>query len=84
VTIKGQITFALLARYPGSRNPTRRTLGEYPATRLEEAREKAGEWRKLIKRGIDPAIAEERERQAELRKRATTFAAVAEDFIRDI
>jgi integrase len=83
VTDKGKMTFALLARYPGSANPTRRALGEYPAMSLEEAREKAHEWRKLIKRGVDPAIAEERERQAHLRNQATTFAAVAEDFIKD-
>jgi integrase len=82
VTDKGKVTFNLLARYPGSTNPTRRALGEYPAMRLEDAREKAQEWRKLIKRGIDPAIAEERARQAHLRNQAMTFAAVAEDFIR--
>ena len=33
--------------------------------------------------GIDPQIAEERQRQAELRQRQNTFAAVAEDFIAD-
>ena len=50
---------------------------------LEQAREKARQWRNLSGRGIDPAIQAERDRQAALRKQQMTFAAVAEDFIRD-
>ena len=30
----GQKTFILIARYPGSTNPTRRALGEYPSLSL--------------------------------------------------
>ena len=41
VTDKGTKTFALVARYPGSSNPTRRALGEYGPLGLAEAREKA-------------------------------------------
>ena len=68
-------------RYPGSSHlSTRRTLGEYPALTLEAAREKAADWRKLIKLGTDPAIAELRRREAEQLKQATTVAAVADDF----
>jgi integrase len=67
-------TFILIARFPGSNNPTRRTLGEYDVTSLEEAREKAREWRKLIKKKIDPSAEEQR-------KRENSFRAVAEQFI---
>jgi hypothetical protein len=81
ITDKGTRSFILKTRYPGNDNPTRRTLGEYPAMTLEDAREKAAEWRKLIKRGIDPSEQEGRQRAAEQRRRANTFAAVAEDFI---
>jgi integrase len=81
VTPAGLRTFILIARYPGSENPTRRAIGEYPAISLQKARERAREWRQLLRRGIDPKAEEERERRAELRKMATTFAAVAEDFI---
>src|SRR5262249_61905218 len=42
VSERGVRPFILIARYPGSRNPTRRALGEYPAMSLEKAREKAG------------------------------------------
>lgn len=79
----GRRTFVLTTRYPGSGNPVPRALGTYPELSLEQAREKARAWRGLISRGLDPTEQEERQRQAALRKRHTTFAAVAEDFIRD-
>jgi Arm domain-containing DNA-binding protein len=41
VTDSGQRTFILIARYPGSKNPTRRAIGEYPELGLEAARRKA-------------------------------------------
>jgi integrase len=83
VTDGGARTWILKTRYPGSPHPTRRALGDYPAMSLERAREKAGRWRILIKQGIDPGVAEERERQASVRRQATTFAVVAEDWFRD-
>ena len=61
-------TWILKTRYPGSPHPTRRALGDYPAMSLERAREKAGRWRTLIKQGIDPAVAEKRERQESIRQ----------------
>ena len=79
----GHISFTLYTRYPASSAPTRRALGRYPVLSLEQARSKAAQWRELIAKGIDPAIEEERARLAEQRKRANTFDAVAEDFIRD-
>ena len=77
----GQKSFILIARYPGSSNPTRRALGEYPSLSLSEARERANDWRVLIRKGIDPKAEEARLKREELRKHATTFASVADDFI---
>ena len=79
----GHRSFVLLGRFPGKPHPTRRALGGYGELTLEEARDKAREWRKLISRGIDPQVQEERERQSLLRQQCITFSAVAEDFIRD-
>ena len=79
----GHRSFVLLGRFPGKPHPTRRALGGYGELTLEEARDKAREWRKLISRGIDPQVQEERERQSLLRQQCITFWAVAEDFIRD-
>src|ERR1700730_10894912 len=79
----GERSFVLVGRFPGSQNPTRRSLGMYGELTLSEARDKARKWRELLKRGIDPRDQEERDRRQEQRKRANTFAAVAEDFITD-
>jgi integrase len=79
-------TFILRTRFPGSKNPTRARLGSYDETdrlSLEAARDKAREWLAAIRKGRDPRIEEERQRQAEIQKANTTFAAIAEAFISD-
>ena len=53
----------------------------YGALTLEQARGKARNWLEDIRRGVDPRDTEERQRQAEQRKRANSFARVVEDFI---
>jgi len=82
VTESGQRTFILIARYPGSRNPTRREVGKYGELTLDAARTKAREWLDLLRKGIDPRIEEERKRQAQLRAQENSFATVADEFIR--
>jgi Arm DNA-binding domain len=44
VSETGRKTFVLLTRFPGSRNPTRRSLGIYGALTLEQARIRARDW----------------------------------------
>src|SRR5262249_33392206 len=80
----GRRTFILLTRFPGSKHPTRRAIGEYGELTLEQARTKARKWLELLRRGVDPRDDEERQRLAEQRKRENSFAAVAEDYIRHI
>lgn len=84
VTDKGKKTFVLVARYPGSVNPTRRSIGEYPAVSLQAAREEAKNWLLLLKRGLDPKDEIERVKLENLRKRANSFSAVVEDYLKDI
>jgi integrase len=81
VTENGVKTFILITRFPGHKHPTRRSLGEYPAVSLAQARETARAWKTLVKAGRDPAVEEERARQQVLREQAATFGAVAERFI---
>jgi integrase len=81
VRVTGVVTFILFTRFPGSSNPTRRAIGQYPAISLETARQRAREWRDLIRRGIDPKDYEAELKRAELRKSATTFGAVAEAYL---
>ena len=59
-------SFILVRRFPGSKNPVRRTLGGYGPLTLEQAREKARQWLELIGKGIDPAVEIERQRKAEI------------------
>jgi integrase len=80
----GRIGFVLYARFPKSPSPSRRALGQYGALSLEQAREKAAEWRSMIDKGIDPADAEEEARLARLREQDNTFASVAEKFIEHV
>jgi integrase len=82
VSDKGRKTFILVARYPGSSNPTRRALGEYGALTLEKARERARDWIEMLRRGVDPREDKERQQLAEQRNREYSFRAVAEEFIR--
>jgi integrase len=77
-------TFALVARFNGAKHPTRRALGEYGALSLEKARAKADRWNELLRQGKDPKTEEEKDRQAELRKQAETFDAIAAEFIKRV
>jgi integrase len=63
----------LLTRYPGSPNPTARSLGTVGAITLETARVKAREWIELIGKGLDPEV------QATT-KRQETFKAISGDY----
>jgi integrase len=85
VTDSGVKSFVLIARFPGSDNPTRRTLGRYipKANALDSARDKARQWLTLLQQGIDPADEEDRQRAEQQRQRLNSFAAMCEDFIRD-
>jgi hypothetical protein len=81
VSETGRKTFVLMARYRKGGNPTRRAIGEYGAVTLERARAKARDWLELVRQGKDPKDEEESRRLSEERRRANSFAAVAEEFI---
>jgi integrase len=82
VTATGSRSFVLVSRYPGSKHPTRRAIGEYGAVTLDQARAEARKWLALLQQGKDPKVEQERARQAELRKQAHTFTNVAEEYIK--
>ena len=76
ITETGHKSFILAARFPGSRNQTRRFLGDADGPRalsLAEARKRARKWLAKIGEGIDPkdelrrhANARDAEKQAAL------------------
>jgi integrase len=82
VSETGRKTFILVARFPGSGNPTRRAIGLYGALSLEQGRNRARDWLELIRKGKDPKVEEERQRTEEERTRNNSFARVVEDYIR--
>jgi integrase len=73
----GQVSFVLLARFGPKANPTRRTLGSFPELTLSDARQKAIEWKVLIRRGIDPAE-EAKHRKAEAERRRLSQRTIGE------
>lgn len=82
VTDRGHKSFALKARFPSHpRHMTRRALGRCAVLSLEEARDKARAWLRLIDKGIDPRTEIERERAHHRRRAANSLEAVAKDFI---
>src|SRR5262245_16591818 len=62
VTDSGAKSYVLVVRYPGSQNPTARSLGTVGMLSLEAARIKAREWIALIAQGIDPEVQAETKR----------------------
>src|SRR5262245_26406330 len=83
VSPRGRVTFILYTRYPGSDSPSRRAIATYDGGNLAKVRKTAREWLELIAQGKDPADAIERQKIAAERRKANSFRAVAEDFIKE-
>jgi len=82
VSETGRKTLILIARYPGSKNPTRRKLGLYGVLTASGGRDMARDWLELIRKGKDPQVEEERQRIEAERNRANSFPAAVEQYIR--
>eukprot|EP01037_Dinobryon_pediforme_P012166 gene12166-12254_t len=76
-------SFVLVARFPGSANPTPRRIGEYPAMTLAAARQIARAWREDIRKGIDPKVRQAAEKRENTRRQNDTFSANFEKFDSD-
>jgi Arm DNA-binding domain len=66
-------------RFAGKRNSV--SLGAYPTVTLAEARKKAEELRRLLTAGKDPSAQRKAQKQAQAVAHATTFAAVADEWL---
>jgi integrase len=80
VNDKGRKSYTLTARFPGSKNPTRRTIARVGAIDLAEARNIAREWLSSILAGIDPNETKISATSDELEKRIS-FNDVAIQFL---
>jgi integrase len=74
---KGKLSFYAVRRRRGAKQVSWILLGHYPVVSLAEARAKAREALAALMEGHHPVAQAE---EAERRRRATSFAAVAEDF----
>jgi integrase len=81
VTDKGQRTYILAGRFPGSSAYTRRELARVGSISLADARTKARRWIELIGQGKDPAAEEGRIARENQRHQENTFAQAAADYI---
>lgn len=75
----GTRTFHVMTRCNGRQ--TRVVVGPYPATKLKDAREEAGEIIRQARKGVDPREQRRQARREAERARRDNFAAVVEDFI---
>ena len=73
VTDKGKKSYILTARFPGSENPTRRTIADVGAVELSKAREVARAWLAQIAAGLDPQAERERVRQEATKRPLVDF-----------
>jgi integrase len=77
-------TYILLARFPGSDNPTRRGIAQVGAITLKDARATAYQWKELLRQGIDPVAEKIEKAEAAAVKRkydSETFSTAAEEYI---
>ncbi|MGA1803418.1 tyrosine-type recombinase/integrase [Rhizobium sp. HT1-10] len=78
---KKKKVFVFVVRFPGSKSPTRKTIGDFPAMSLDAARQVAAEWTSQIVRGIDPKAEAARLTREHTLSRRSTFRSVMEDYI---
>ena len=83
VTDRGKKSFVMDLRWPGSKTPAKRTIGDADVMSLADARAIARGWLELVAKGVDPKAAKRQQEAEEARERAITFGAVAEDYCRE-
>ena len=90
VTDAGIKAFSISDAFPAVLHPTRRLIGNYPATTLTKARETARNWDTLLVEGKDPTIEQKRIVEDQKRKArdealasANVFEARARQYLRE-
>ncbi|MGO7661647.1 tyrosine-type recombinase/integrase [Rhizobium ruizarguesonis] len=76
--------FVFATRFGGAKNTTRHILGEFPTMSIEDARDIAEKWNRLLRNGIDPLEEETRLAREKDLIRRRTFRSVMEDFLADL
>jgi integrase len=79
----GKITFQVIARMPGHKNPTRAKVGSYPRMLLAAARDAGRAALNDIANDIHPKQKKARQRAREVQEKANSFEAICERFIQN-
>lgn len=78
VKINGTKTWHLKYRFSGFEKKL--SMGTYPETTLQEARDKRAEAKKLLEKGIDPSLFKKQERQLAALRAQDTFGQIAREW----
>jgi integrase len=81
VSTAGGKSWRLKYRYGGKERLL--TLGRYPSVTLASARQRAEDARKLLEKGMDPAVAARQEKQARIEASLATFRRIADGWLAD-
>jgi integrase len=79
VGVSGTRTFHVMTRCNGRQ--VRHVIGPYPAVKLKDARDEAGEIIRQARKGIDPREQRRQARREAERAQRDSFAAIVDDFI---
>jgi integrase len=77
----GRKSYFLLARFPGQKNPTRRTIAPVGRIELAQARETARGWLSELVAGVDPAMRAAEKALTVAQAASKTFGAVSSEFL---
>jgi integrase len=77
----GRKSYFLLARFPGQKNPTRRTIAPVGRIELSQARETAREWLGELVAGVDPAKRAADQALVDAQAASKSFEAVSSEFL---
>jgi integrase len=80
VSAKGKKTWAITARRPGHKNPSRFTLGDFREMTLTEARDAAVKFKATLREGTDPLVQRRERRDAAAAARHDTVDALIFEF----
>jgi integrase len=77
----GRKSYFLLARFPGQKNPTRRTIAPVGRIELSQARETARGWLSELVAGVDPAKRAAEQALVDAQAASKSFEAISSEFL---
>jgi len=70
-----------LLRYQNAKKENTVSLGTYPVFSLSDAREKAAEYKKLLRSGVNPVLHKSRQKKQSLKAQSSTFGMISREWL---